>query len=81
MRRPDDRPVLQVSRPPVEGLTDRELEVLRSVADGLDLAAIARALFLSPHTVKSHAATMRAKLGATTQAHAVAIGFRRGILR
>ncbi len=60
--------------------SERELEVLRLVADGLVNAEIARRLWLSTETVKSHVASLLAKLGAKTRAEAVAIGFRAGLL-
>ena len=60
--------------------SERELEVLRLVADGLVNTEIARRLWLSPETVKSHVASLLAKLGAKTRAEAVAIGFRAGLL-
>lgn len=71
------------SRPPVEIYdrpSERELEVLRLVADGLVNTEIAKRLWLSPETVKSHVASLLAKLGAKTRAEAVAIGFRAGLL-
>jgi DNA-binding NarL/FixJ family response regulator len=45
------------------GLTSRELEVLRHVAMGQSNAEIARALYLSEATVKSHVARLLTKLG------------------
>ena len=60
--------------------SERELEVLRLVADGLVNTEIGRQLWLSPETVKSHVASLLAKLGAKTRAEAVAIGFRAGLL-
>lgn len=60
--------------------SERELEVLRLVADGLVNTEIGRRLWLSPETVKSHVASLLAKLGAKTRAEAVAIGFRAGLL-
>lgn len=71
------------ARPPVEIYdrpSERELEVLRLVADGLVNTEIAKRLWLSPETVKSHVASLLAKLGAKTRAEAVAIGFRAGLL-
>lgn len=45
------------------GLTSRELEVLRHVAMGQSNAEIAKALYLSEATVKSHVARVLTKLG------------------
>jgi DNA-binding CsgD family transcriptional regulator len=53
-------------------LTRREREVAELVATGLDNATIARRLFISPVTVKSHVAHIMAKTGATTRAQLVA---------
>jgi PAS domain S-box-containing protein len=54
-------------------LTSREREVMTLVATGLQTAAVAEHLFLSPETVKSHVHNALGKLGAHTRAHAVAI--------
>ena len=53
-------------------LTEREMEVLRCVADGLTDQQIARALTLSPHTVHRHVAHILTKLDQPTRAAAVA---------
>lgn len=54
-------------------LTDREREIMTLVASGLQSGDIAKSLFLSPETVKSHVHNALEKLGAHTRAHAVAI--------
>ncbi len=54
-------------------LTDREREVMTSIAAGGQSADIAERLFLSPETVKTHVSNAMGKLGAHTRAHAVAI--------
>lgn len=59
----------------------RELEVLAAVADGLDNASIARRLFISQATVKSHLASLFTKLGVATRTGAVAEARRRSHLR
>ncbi len=59
-------------------LTDREREVMTLVASGLQSGDIAKRLFLSPETVKSHVHNALAKLGAHTRAHAVAIALMTG---
>jgi len=52
------------------GLTPREGEVLRLVADGLSNQAIARRLFLSPKTVRNQVSLVLAKLGVSDRAAA-----------
>lgn len=60
--------------------TPREIEVLQLIAEGLVNREIGKALFLSEETVKSHVRHLLAKLQARSRAHAVAVGFRRGLL-
>jgi ATP/maltotriose-dependent transcriptional regulator MalT len=62
------------------GLTKREIEVLRLVAEGLNNRTIAEQLFLSDHTVHRHLANILNKLGTSTRAAAVAQAARRGLL-
>ncbi|MEB8342255.1 response regulator transcription factor [Streptomyces endophyticus] len=68
-------------RAPAEALSRRELEVLRHVRDGLSNAEIARELFLSRATVKSHLVHIYAKLGVDSRTSAVARATRDGLLR
>jgi DNA-binding CsgD family transcriptional regulator len=60
--------------------TMREIEVLQLISDGLVNREIGHRLFLSEETVKSHVRHLLAKLQARSRAHAVAIGFRRGLI-
>ena len=60
------------------GLTAREIEVLRLVADGLNNQAIAERLFVSEHTVHRHVANIFNKLSVSSRAAAVAQAARRG---
>ena len=60
--------------------TARELEVLQLVADGLVNREIGQQLYLSEETVKSHVRHLLAKLQARSRAHAVAVGYRRGLI-
>jgi DNA-binding NarL/FixJ family response regulator len=62
-------------------LTERELQVLRGMADGKSNAEIGRELFVSEDTVKTHARRLFRKLGARDRAHAVAAAFRAGLVR
>jgi DNA-binding NarL/FixJ family response regulator len=60
--------------------TMREIEVLQLISEGLVNREIGQRLFLSEETVKSHVRHLLAKLQARSRAHAVAIGFRRGLV-
>jgi DNA-binding CsgD family transcriptional regulator/tetratricopeptide (TPR) repeat protein len=61
------------------GLTDREVEVLLLVAEGLQNAQIARRLVVSPRTVDNHVAAILTKLDAHTRAEAVAAAVQLGL--
>lgn len=61
-------------------LTPVEARVLRLAAEGNLNKQIAHQLGLSPLTVKNHLARIRARLGATDKAHAVATALRAGLL-
>jgi len=65
---------------PVEALSPRELEVLRLVALGRSNAAIARELFVTVGTVKSHVHAISGKLGAANRVEAVARGRALGLI-
>ena len=58
-----------------DGLTAREVEVLRLVAVGHSNAQIATALFLSHKTVQRHLSNIFAKTGATSRTAAAAYAF------
>jgi DNA-binding NarL/FixJ family response regulator len=62
------------------GLTEREQQVLRGMSDGLSNAQIGKELFLSEDTVKTHARRLFRKLDVCDRGHAVAEGFRRGLI-
>ena len=57
---------------PPDGLSEREVEVLRLVALGHTNAEISAQLFLSVRTVESHRAHIHQKTGVTTRAQLVA---------
>jgi DNA-binding NarL/FixJ family response regulator len=63
-----------------EGLTAREVEVLRKVAGGNRNRDIADLLFISEETVKVHIKHIMDKLGAKDRTQAIAIAVRRGII-
>jgi DNA-binding NarL/FixJ family response regulator len=61
-------------------LTDREVEVVRLVAQGLSNRAIAESLVLTEATVKTHLVRLYRKLGADNRAGAVSEAVRRGLV-
>lgn len=62
-------------------LTRRETELLEQLKEGLTAAAIARNLYISESTVKSHISRIYEKLGAGNRAQALMIALRTGLLR
>jgi DNA-binding CsgD family transcriptional regulator len=61
-------------------LTERELDVLRALAEGLGNKQIGARLGISPSTVKYHLQSIFAKLGVRTRSEAVSYGLRRGVV-
>lgn len=66
---------------PEPALTEREVQLLGLLADGLSNKEMARRLLVSEATVKSHLAHVYAKLGVGTRAGAVATAIERRIIR
>jgi DNA-binding NarL/FixJ family response regulator len=62
-----------------EGLTDREVDVLRLLATGKENSAIAQDLYLSPKTVKNHVASILGKLGIDNRIQAAVLAVRQGL--
>jgi DNA-binding NarL/FixJ family response regulator len=62
-------------------LTRREHEVLALMAEGLQQREMARRLVVSPKTVATHVENVLRKLGAHSQAQAIAIAYRHHLLR
>jgi DNA-binding NarL/FixJ family response regulator len=72
--------VQSVRRPPTPTLSPRELEVLQLVAQGHSNPNIARQLFLSEATVKTHLLHVFEKLGVNDRTRAVTLAMERGLL-
>ncbi len=63
-----------------EQLTEREVEVLRALADGGTNREVARRLLVSEATVKTHLIRLYIKLGVRDRAAAVRVAFERGLI-
>ena len=70
------------NQPPAPGLdlTERELEVLALMVDGLSNTQIAGRLTVSPSTVKSHVSSILSKLGVASRTEAVTLALRSRII-
>jgi two-component system, NarL family, response regulator YdfI len=80
-----DAGLVVLSEPPiaeelVEPLTERELELLDLLAEGISNKLIAHRLSISEHTVKTHVASIFAKLGVSSRTEAVSQAIRRGLV-
>jgi DNA-binding NarL/FixJ family response regulator len=75
-RTKDPRPVRGIDE-----LTDRERQVLALIATGLSNEEIARQIYISQSTVKTHAARAMMKLGARDRAQLVVFAYEGGLVR
>lgn len=64
----------------IEALTQREIEVLHLLAQGLANKQIAARLSISEHTVKFHVSAIYQKIGASNRTEAVRLGVRQGLI-
>ena len=77
------RPLIgdSAAHPASAQLSERELEILRLMAEGLSNREIAEVLIVSAETVKSHVSSVFRKMDVSDRAQAVTKGFRTGIIR
>ena len=66
--------------PPYEPLTERELEVLKLLAQGMPNKEIAAQLIISERTAKFHVSSIMGKLGATNRTEAVSLAAQNGLI-
>jgi DNA-binding NarL/FixJ family response regulator len=64
----------------LEGLTEREREIMALVAEGLSNGQIAERLTISPATVKTHVSRAMLKLGARDRAQLVVLAYQTGLV-
>ena len=63
----------------LEQLSDREIDVLRLIATGMENAEIAEELNISPRTAKNHVSNILAKLGLPSRVQAAVYAVRQGV--
>ncbi|OAI42795.1 hypothetical protein AYO38_11220 [bacterium SCGC AG-212-C10] len=78
--RPATRATTHATGGELSPLTERELQVLRLMGDGLPNKAIALRLGITEHTIKFHVGAILSKLDAGSRTEAVTIAVRRGVL-
>lgn len=77
---PPEAPVVQAEQSMVEALSSRERSVLQLIAQGCSNQEISDKLFISLHTVKTHARHINSKLGVERRTQAVAKANELGLL-
>jgi DNA-binding CsgD family transcriptional regulator len=62
-------------------LTDRQVQILAALADGMSRRQICQALFIEPNTLKTHLYRIGKQMGCGERAGMVALAYRAGVLR
>lgn len=68
------------SKNTVQDLSEREIEIIKCLAEGMNTRAISEALFISEHTVKTHRRNIMHKLHVKTSAELVKLATDRGLI-
>jgi len=68
------------SQPTLEGFTERELDVVRLLAEGHSNPEIARRLHLAPGTVRNYVSVILQKLGVSDRTQAAVVALKRGLV-
>ena len=71
---------VRAPRSPLEGLSERELEVLGLLARGLTNRELAERLSITEKTVKSHVGSLMAKLGVSSRTQAALVAWQAGLV-
>ena len=66
---------------PLSDLTNREMEILKLIADGLSNSEIAKQLVISMHTVKGHVSNILSKLHLADRTQAAVYAWQKGVVR
>lgn len=74
------RPAVRPDQTTLSGLTERELDVMRLVAQGLSNAEVAGELFLGEQTVKTHVSRILSKLGLRDRTQIVVTAYESGLV-
>jgi PAS domain S-box-containing protein len=67
-------------KPPADGLTPRQHQVLALLAQGLGTNEVATRLVISPATVRNHVQNILSKLGVHSRLEAIAYAYQRGLI-
>ncbi|MDW4550468.1 HD domain-containing phosphohydrolase [Defluviimonas sp. D31] len=70
----------RAAKPGIDGLTPREIEVLRQIASGLTAKEAAAILGIAPKTAENHIQNLYAKIGVSTRAGAALYALERGLV-
>jgi DNA-binding NarL/FixJ family response regulator len=75
-----EAPRLFIQENKSEGLTRREMEVLEKMGEGLSNLEIAKSLYLSENTIKTHVSNILFKLDAKRRTEAIRVGREKGLI-